>query len=210
MKNRPLGFLPAICSPRLASRWSKRIAISSGRRSQRPPVPAAAITTRGAPTLRRLGGLGAKTLARMYGPAYRCDIAAACKELARDYEDRVRGRLALNATFAVGRFPHITASRLCGTCASTSFSAYARGRRSARSFSEITCLWRACQEVVYRTGFVGFEMGESNPTQIFERNDRAYRNRNIRKYVPKACLRGPAGPARGWRCERSDLRFHRL
>lgn len=51
--------------------------------------PAAAITPLAAPTLRRLGGLGAKTLGLMHAPAYHGDVAAACEALARDYERRL-------------------------------------------------------------------------------------------------------------------------
>lgn len=50
---------------------------------------AAAVTPNAAPTLRRLAGLGATTLALMHAPAYRGDVAAACEALARDYESRL-------------------------------------------------------------------------------------------------------------------------
>ena len=51
--------------------------------------PAVAITPQAAPTLRRLGGLGAQTLALMHAPVYRGDVAAACEALALDYERRL-------------------------------------------------------------------------------------------------------------------------
>jgi flavorubredoxin len=56
--------------------------------------PSAAVTPLAAPTLRRLGGLGATTLALMHGPAFQGDIPAACEALARDYERRLRPALA--------------------------------------------------------------------------------------------------------------------
>jgi flavorubredoxin len=51
--------------------------------------PSAAITPLGAPTLRRLGGLGARTMALMHAPAYHGDVANACEALALDYEARL-------------------------------------------------------------------------------------------------------------------------
>jgi flavorubredoxin len=51
--------------------------------------PAAAITPLAAPTLRRLAGLGARTMALMHAPAYQGDVAAACEALALDYEARL-------------------------------------------------------------------------------------------------------------------------
>ena len=56
--------------------------------------PAAAITPLAAPTMRRLAGLGATTLALMHAPAYHGDCAAACEALANDYESRLQRMLA--------------------------------------------------------------------------------------------------------------------
>lgn len=51
--------------------------------------PSAAITPFAAPTLRRLGALGARTMALMHAPAYHGDVASACEALAGDYETRL-------------------------------------------------------------------------------------------------------------------------
>jgi flavorubredoxin len=51
--------------------------------------PSAAITPLAAPTLRRLAGLNARTMALMHAPAYHGDAAAACEALALDYERRL-------------------------------------------------------------------------------------------------------------------------
>ncbi len=55
--------------------------------------PSAAITPLGAPTLRRLGSLGAQTMALMHAPAYHGDVARACEALALDYEARLASAL---------------------------------------------------------------------------------------------------------------------
>jgi flavorubredoxin len=57
--------------------------------------PSAAITPLAAPTLRRLGGLGAQTLALMHAPAYHGDAALACEALALDYEARLASASAV-------------------------------------------------------------------------------------------------------------------
>jgi flavorubredoxin len=57
--------------------------------------PSAAITPLAAPTLRRLGGLGAQTMALMHAPAYHGDAASACEALARDYEARLASASAV-------------------------------------------------------------------------------------------------------------------
>ena len=51
--------------------------------------PATALTPLAAPTLRRLGALGAQTMALMHAPAFRGNVATACEHLARDYEARL-------------------------------------------------------------------------------------------------------------------------
>jgi flavorubredoxin len=57
--------------------------------------PSAAITPLAAPTLRRLGSLGAQTMALMHGPAYHGDAASACEALALDYEARLASASAV-------------------------------------------------------------------------------------------------------------------
>ena len=56
--------------------------------------PSAAITPLAVPTMHRLGGLNARTLALMHGPAYSGDCAAAFGALAQDYQHRLETMLA--------------------------------------------------------------------------------------------------------------------